>query len=77
MQLHFTADSQLVFRLFSDVMPCSVVGEIITKNLHGDNLKTLTSLWVFIQHFSWNTTHKHIKVLAEMHINRLNSYEII
>jgi hypothetical protein len=77
MQLQVTAESKLVLRLFSDVMPCSVVGESIIKNHHSENLKTLTSLRVFIEHFSWNKIHKHIKVFAEMNINPLHSYEII
>jgi len=74
MQLHVTAESKLVLRFFSDVMPCSVVG--IIKNHYGDNFKTFTSLRIFIEHFNWNTVHKHIKVFAEMHINLLHSYEI-
>ena len=62
MWLHFTAEFELVLGLFSDVMPCSVVGESMIKNHHGDNLKTLTSLWVFIERFSWNTIHKQINI---------------
>jgi len=46
-----TAESELVLCLFSDVMPCSMVRETMIKNHHGDNLKTLTSLW-----FSLNTS---------------------
>ena len=61
MQLQVTAESKLVLRLFSDVMPCSVVG--IIKNHYGDNLKTFTSLRVFIEHFNWNKIHKHINPL--------------
>jgi hypothetical protein len=55
MQLQFTAESELVLRLFSDIMPCSVAGENIIKNHHSNNLKTLSSLWGFIRHFGWNT----------------------
>jgi hypothetical protein len=71
MQLQVSAESELVLRLFSDIMPCSVVGENIIKIHHGDNLKTLTSLRRFIENFSWNTI-----VFAEMHNNPLHSYEI-
>lgn len=77
MQLQVTAESELVLRHFSYVISCSVVGEGIIINHCGDNLKTLTSLRVFIEHFTWNTLHKLIKVFAEMHTNRLHSYEII
>jgi hypothetical protein len=33
MQLQFTAESELVLRLFSDIMPCSVAGENIIKTI--------------------------------------------
>ena len=73
MQLQVTVESELVLRLFSGVMSCSVVRESIIKNHHADNLKTLTSLRFFIEHFIWNKIHKHIKGFAEMHINPLHS----
>jgi len=77
MQLQVTEESELVLCLLSDVMPCSVVGESIIKNHHCNNLRILTSLRVFIEHFSGNTIHKHIKVFAEKDLNPLLSYEII
>jgi hypothetical protein len=42
MHLQVTGESELVLRLFSDVMPCSVVGESIITNHYGDNLRPLT-----------------------------------